>query len=149
MKGFKKYVTEDGDVAKTIAKLPPQYQELVRGYKFLFEPRNTLEGDDGHVGVISNHPKKIIKVAAPWRYSREFTVLHEVAHLVYETFIRGTPLEKQWEKLALSVKNRKKDEPAEELFCHGFAATYCDHPPVIHYHDEWVKFIKNLTTKTQ
>jgi hypothetical protein len=145
MKGFKQYVTEDEDVANTIAKLPKDFQELVKGYKFLFEPHNTLKGDDGHVGMITNKPKKIIRIAGPWRYSRDFVVLHEIAHLVYEAYIRGTSLEKEWEIIAKNTKNKKEDETAEELMCHAFAATYCEHPPVIHYHPEWVKFIKKLS----
>lgn len=144
MNGFKRFVTEDEDVSKTIAKLPKHHQGLVKGYKFLFEPGNTLRGDDGHVGVIVNQPKKVIRIAAPWNYGREFTVIHEVAHLVYEMYVKGTPLEKEWATLAMSVKNRKKDENAEELFCHAYAASYCKHPPVIHYHPVWVRFIRDL-----
>jgi hypothetical protein len=142
MKGFKDFVTEDEDVEKTLSKLPRHHQELVKGFKFLFEPHNTLKGDDGHVGVITNSPRKIIRVAAPWRYSREFTVIHEVAHLVYEMFVKGSQTEKDWEKLSLSTKNRKKDESAEELFCHGYAAMFAQFPPEIHYHQEWIKFMK-------
>ena len=143
MKSFKEFVTEeDEDVGKTIAKLPPHHQELVKGYKFLFEPGNTLKGDDGHVGMIVNKPKKVIRIAAPWRYGREFTLLHEISHLVYEVYIKGTSLEKEWEKLAFSVPNRKKDEPAEELWCHSFAAHFCKYPPLIHYHKVWDDFIK-------
>lgn len=144
MKSFKDFVTEDEDVAKTIARLPMQCQKLVKGYKVQFEPHNTLKGDKGHVGMITNTPEKLIRIASPWRYGRQFTLLHEIGHLAYEAYIRGTPLEKKWEKLAFSVENRKKDESAEELWCHSFAAVYCDHPPAIHYHPEWVRFIKNL-----
>lgn len=143
MQGFKNYVKQDADVAKTIAKLPKQFQELVRGYTFLFEPGNTLNGDPGHVGMIVNQPKKIIKVSAPWNYGREFTVLHEIAHLVYEKFIRSK-LEKEWAKIALSEPNRKKDESAEELFCHAFANCFARNKIEIHNHPKWDDFIKSL-----
>jgi len=143
MKGFKHFVNEDEDVAKTLAKLPAHHRELVKGYKFLFEPGNTLKGDDGHVGIIVNKPNKIVRVAAPWRYSREFTTLHEIAHLVYEMYIRPNPaIVKEWENIVKNTKNKKEDESAEELWCHSYAASFCAHPPTIHYHLEWVAFIK-------
>jgi hypothetical protein len=142
MIGFKEFVNEDEDVSKTLAKLPAHHRELVKGYKFLFEPGNTLKGDDGHVGMIVNHPNKVVRIAAPWNYGREFTVIHEIAHLVYQTFIKGTDLEKQWAKLSLSTKDRKKDEPAEELWCHCYASMFVKYPPEIHHHPEWVAFMK-------
>jgi hypothetical protein len=144
MNGFKNFVTEDGDVAKTIAKLPIHHQELVKGYKFLFEPHNTLKGDKGHVGMIVNKPEKVIRIAAPWRYSREFTTLHEIAHLVHELYVKGTPLEKEWKIIVSNTKNKKKDESPEELFCHSYAATFCQHPPSIHDHPEWRSFINKV-----
>lgn len=144
MKGFKQFVTEDEDVSKTLAKLPAHHRELLKGYKFLFEPHNTLQGDDGHVGMIVNQPKKIIRIAAPWNYGREFTVLHEIAHIIYEMFVRGTELEQAWAKLALSEPNRKKDEPPEELWCHCYASMFVKYPPMIHHHAEWVEFIKKI-----
>lgn len=145
MQGFREFVThENDDVKKTISQLPSHHQALVKGYEFLFEPHNTLKGDDGHVGVITNKPRKIIRVAAPWRWSREFTVLHEIAHLVYEAYIRGTELEKEWEKVALAEPNRKKDESAEELFCHSYAAKFCKFPPSVHFHPKWINFIKKV-----
>lgn len=144
MKGFKQFVTEDDEVATTLGKLPPHHRLLVKGYKFLFEPHNTLKGDDGHVGMIVNQPKKVIRIAAPWNYGREFTVIHEIAHLVYEVYVRGTNVEKEWAKLALSTKDRKKDESAEELFCHCYASMFVKYPPQIHHHPEWVDFMKRV-----
>ena len=144
MKGFRQFVKEDEDVAKTLAKLPKQHQEMVKGYQFLFEPGNTLKGDKGHVGMIVNMPKKIVRIAAPWNYGREFTLIHEIAHIVYEVYIRNTPLEKEWEKIALSVKDRKKDEPPEELFCHAYANHFAKNKIVIHNHPEWDHFIARV-----
>ena len=144
MEGFKGFVKEDEDVAKTLRKIPPHHQALVRGYKFVFEPGNTLHGDKGHVGMIVSRPRKLVRIAGPWRYSREFTVLHEIAHLVYEMYVRGTPVEKKWADVALNTPGRKMDEPAEELFCHAYAAMFADHPPGIHRHQEWIRFLKNV-----
>jgi hypothetical protein len=144
MKGFKKYFKEDDDVEKTLQRIPKSHRDLVDGYKFLFEPHNTLKDDPGHVGLIRNHPQKEIIIASPWRHPREYTMLHEVAHLVYEKYIRGTKLEKEWEKIVKSTRNKKKDETAEELLCHAYANHYSEHKLVIHHHATWTKFIKNL-----
>ena len=144
MNGFKQFVTEDEDVAKSLAKLPAHHRMLVKGYKFLFEPGNTLKGDDGHVGMIVNKPNKVVRIAAPWNYGREFTLLHEIAHLVYEVYIRGTPFEKSWEQLSMSTPDRKKDEPAEELFCHAYANHFAKNKIEIHNHPEWDQFIRKV-----
>lgn len=110
----------------------------------MFEPGNTLKGDDGHVGMIVNKPKKLVRIAAPWNYGREFTVLHEIAHLVYEVYVRNTPFEKAWEKLSLSTPNRKMDEPPEELFCHAYACYFAKNKIEIHHHPAWDRFIKKV-----
>jgi hypothetical protein len=137
-------MTEDGDVEKSLAKLPDSHRALVQGFKIEFEPHNTLKGDAGHVGVIMTHPRKLIKVASPWNYGREFALLHEVGHLVYEKYVRGTDLEKMWEKIAGSVEHKKKNEPPEELFCHAYANFYAKHKITIHDHDAWNEFIGRL-----
>lgn len=147
MKGFKKYVTENEDVADTIAKLPKHHQALVKGYKFLFEPGNTLHGDDGHVGEISNHPKKIIRISGPYRFSREHVVLHEIAHLVYEFYVKGTPLEKEWEGIVKNTKHKKEDEPPEENFCHAYASRYTKFKLTVFDHKDWYDFIDRLPKK--
>jgi hypothetical protein len=144
MKGFKRFVNEDEDVQKTIAKLPRHHQILVKGYKFQFEPGNTLKGDDGHVGMIVNKPEKIIRIAAPWRFGREFTLLHEIAHLVYEFYVRGTPLEVEWGRIEKSTPNKKENESAEENFCHAYANVYASMKITIHTHPEWKEFILRL-----
>lgn len=141
MKGFKKWVTEDDDVKATLAKIPKSHQKLVKGFKIVFEPRNTLEGDDGHVGMVINKPKKMIRIASPWNYGREFTLLHEVAHLVWAVFM--TPeLKKEWGAITKRTKDKKKDENEEELFCHSYANTYAKNKVTIHDHAEWDKFIR-------
>lgn len=143
MKGFKGWIEEKDDVKESIGKLPKSYQKLVTGYKIVFEIGNTLKGDDGHVGMVVNKPKKLIRVAAPWRFGREFALLHECAHLVYEVYM--TPeLKKEWSKITKATKDRKEDESEEELFCHAFAAYYTKFPPAIHDHEEWRKFIKDF-----
>lgn len=147
MKGFKGWVKEDDDSRASIKKLPKGHQSLVRGYDIVFEPRNTLKGDDGHVGMVIDRPKKIIRVAAPWNYGREFAMIHEIAHLVYAAYMTDD-LRRRWKKLAMSTKGRKKDENAEELFCHAYANYFVTRPVVIHDHPEWKKFIKEFVLLT-
>jgi len=135
---------DNADIENSLAKLPKSHRELVHGFHIKLEPGNTLPGDDGHVGVIMTSPKRQIKVASPWNYPREFALLHEVGHLVFEKFVRGTELEKEWKDICKKNPNRKKDEPDEENFCHAYAARYVKHPPVTHHHEEWRKFIDSL-----
>lgn len=144
MKSFKKYIKDYEDVEKSINQLPKKFRKLAHGFHIKLEPGHTLPGDNSHVGVVMTNPKNQIKLATPWNYPREFTFFHEIGHLVFEKYVRGTDLEKKWKELCSKTKDKKKDEPPEELFCHAFAATYCKYPPKIHYHDEWVKFIKAL-----
>ena len=144
MSEFKQYMKNNEDIENSLKKLPKGHRALVHGFKINLEPANTLKGDDGHVGVIMTDPHKEIRVASPWNYPREFAFLHEVGHLVYENFVRGENLEKEWAEICKQNPHRKKDEPDEENFCHSYAAFYCKHPPVVHYHPAWRKFIKNL-----
>ena len=133
---------EDKDIKETLSKLPTHHRKLVQGYKIIFEPDSTLKNDDKHVGVITSKPKEI-RVASPWNYGRGFAFLHEIGHLVWEKFIKGKK-EKEWSGLCKKVKDKKKGEPEEELFCHAYASTYCKYPPKLHHHESWERFIKTL-----
>jgi hypothetical protein len=46
---------------------------------------------------------------------------YEIAHLVYEFYVRGTPLEVEWGRIEKSTPNKKENESAEENFCHAYA----------------------------
>jgi hypothetical protein len=142
---FNESEEEEKNVLATIKKLPKKHQKLLHGYKFKYTPGNTLKGDDQHIGYIHNY--KIV-VAAPWNYSREFTTLHEIAHLIYE-YIMTTELKKEWEKLFKKEKiNMTKcsalDQNSEEIFCMVYAATYAKHPPKTYMNKNWQSFIKRL-----
>lgn len=130
------------DVKETIDKLPKKFRKLVHGYKFRAEDGCTLKKYPDSVGLIAlNSKEKIVKVAAPHYYGREFVILHEIGHLVWEELSDET--KEKWKKIFKNTKD-KIDQNAEEVFCHAFAGSYCKHPPKIHHHDEWVKFIKAL-----
>lgn len=152
MKNFKTFIEskEKEDVSQIIAKLPKNHQKLLNGYKFKYTPGNTLEGDDEHIGYI--HKDKIV-VAAPWHYSRSFTTLHEIAHLVYEKLV-SNDLKTKWKKIIKETikeqidKNKKSSNALkqndEELFCMAYAATYAKHPPATYLNEKWQDFIHKL-----
>lgn len=152
MDGFRTFLEneEQENVEAMISKLPKSHQKLLDGYKFKYTPGNTLKGDEDHIGYI--HKDKIV-VAAPWNYSREFTTLHEIAHLVFE--YKMTPqLKKEWSAIVKKtisdqIKNNPKSKSAlkqndEELFAMSYATFYSKHKVHTYDHPEWMKFIKTL-----
>lgn len=155
METFRSFLQESEEkenVKKMISKLPKKHQKLLHGYKFKYTSGNTLSGDDGHIGVIY---KDKITVASPWNYGREFTTLHEIAHLVYE-YLMDKKLKKEWEALFAKYKTKQMktlkgheiktdalNQNAEEIFCMAYAAAYAKHPPVVYHVPQWIDFIKN------
>lgn len=134
---------EISDINRLLDSIPRSHAALVRGYAWKFQPGNTLDGDDEHVGYI-DHGKKEIAVAAPWRYPREFTILHEIAHQVWNHL---TPdVREEWHQMVKKNPHRQKQND-QELFCMAYAATYSTHPPITHYHPAWEKFIKERVPK--
>lgn len=149
MEGFKLFLEESAEkeAQESIKRLPKAHRELVRGYKFYFEPGCTLKHYPDSVGLVQlEGNKKIIKVAAPWNYGREFALLHEIGHLVYEKYMANNPkLKKKWQKIVDNTKH-KVNQNAEELFCHAYANTYAKNKITKHDHDDWEKFIKKVTS---
>jgi hypothetical protein len=148
MLGFKHYLerSEDQvDVQSTLAKLPAHHRKFLQGFAISFQAGNTLDGDDQHVGLITTHPRKQIIIAAPWFYSREFTLLHEVAHLVWE-YLTDQTIRNAWEEIVHHTKH-KQNQNAEELFCMAYANTYAKHKVRIHDHPEWNEFILSLSQR--
>lgn len=141
---------EERNLKATLAKLPDGHRALVKGFKFRYQPGNTLRGDDKHIGVID---KDTITVAAPWNYSRCFTTLHELAHLIWEKKMPAS-LREEWKKLFVAHKEKQKsglpeecraalDQNAEEIFCMVYSTAYSKHPVATYNNQEWTKFIKN------
>ena len=144
---FKKFFSENNseeqsDIDKTLSTIPQSHRDFLKGFHISFQGGNTLHGDNQHVGMITTHPRKEIIIAAPWRYSREFTLLHEVGHLVWE-YLVSQQLKNDWEEIVQNTKN-KQNQPAEEHFCMAYGAAYSKRPPLIHSHPTWIHFIKNL-----
>jgi len=142
MISFKDFLVSENqkDIEDTLKKIPSGHAKLIKSYKIKFQPGNTLKGDNDHVGYIDNDPDEIV-IAAPWHYGREFTMLHEIAHRVYERL--SPELRKKWKALVKVTKN-KPQQNVEELFCMTYAANYAKHPPTTYCIDSWLKFIKNL-----
>lgn len=139
---------EEENIKDTLSKLPDSHRGLVKGYRFTLKGGNTLPGDDEHIGFMNTKPKEIA-VAAPWHYGREFTMLHEVAHRVWEELMDDA-LRQKWSLVVKKNKHRQNqnDSPLnqsdEEIFCMAYAAAYSKHPPVVYYKREWIRFIMNL-----
>ena len=141
---FREFLTEsnENDVRETLKKIPKTHSELVKGYKYVFQAGNTMIGDKNHVGLIDTE-KKRITIAAPWRYGREFCLLHEIGHMVWANFVNEKQRQK-WSDIVKETKNKMK-ESDEELYCMAYAATYSSNPPEIHNHKKWINFVKNVS----
>ena len=129
------------DVRKTLRKVPKKHSALIKGYKFIFQPDNSLKNDSDHIGYIDEE-KKTITLAAPYNYGREFTLLHELGHCVWK-YIVSEKHRKKWMEIVEKTKN-KQNQGAEELFSMGYASTYAKNKISIHDHPEWEKFIRDL-----
>jgi hypothetical protein len=142
---------QERDIKHTLAKLPKSHSALIKGYKFKWEAGNTLKGDDEHVGII-NPNTKIIRVAAPFNYPRQFTILHELAHKVFEAFVQpNKELLDRWKEIVKKTKSKmKKLDPEvakqndEEAFAHAYGQFYCKTKLTKFDHPEWMKFIRDL-----
>lgn len=135
---------EKSDIQRTLEKIPQSHADLVRGFNWKFSAGNTLKGDDQHIGYIDIRTKEIA-VAAPWNYGREFTVLHEIAHQVYDNLIDDEQ-KAQWEQIVANTENKQNQSP-EELFCMAYANFYAKNKITIHDHPEWNEFIKGISAQ--
>ena len=149
MESFRQFIEQteeqEKNVKNTLNKLPKSHRKWLSQYEIKWQCDNTLNGDDEHVGVI-NPNNKTITVAAPWRYSRQFTFLHEIAHKVFEKFMTKKMFN-TWKDIVKNTKN-KMNQNAEELFCMAYANHFSDHKVVKHDHPEWEGFVKNFIKKT-
>lgn len=138
------------EVKKTLQKVPKKHRDLLKGYKYKFQPNNALKGDGEHIGYVDEE-NKVITIAAPWNYGREYTFLHEMGHLVWKYFM-DKGLKKKWKILMKKHKQQQAkkntgdslDQNEEEIFCMCYAANYCKHPVVTFYNDKWNDFIQKI-----
>jgi hypothetical protein len=151
MEGFHKFLEANAnkEAKESLKKLPAAHQALIKGYKFKFEDGCNLKGYPDAIGLIhlDNPKKKLIQVAAPWRHSREFTMFHEIGHLVYEKLMDKN-LRKKWNNILKTVKLHKdaaKEKNEEELFCHFYAQHYTFNKVIRYDQNKLDKFIASLT----
>ena len=136
---------ENKSVQEALKKLPETYRKLVKGFKFKFIDGSTLHGDPEHVGYMTNKPK-VIAVAGPWHYGREFTFYHEIAHLVWEQLV-DKENRAAWKKVLEATKDKRQHQGMEEMFCMCWANEYAKNKIVIHDHPTWHDFMKKLNTQ--
>ena len=137
---FKIFLNEsESDLKDTISVLPEKHAKLLDGVKVKYTCGNTLDFDKKHVGQIKNN--KMI-VSAPWNYSRQFTTLHEIGHLVWCQLDNSK--KEEWKKIVKKIKTKIKEKNTEELFCMAYANYYSKHKLVIYSNKYWEDFIKSL-----
>ena len=132
---------EVDDINRMLNKLPKHHKKLVNGFKWKFHAGNTLKGDDEHVGYMDDEEQEIA-IAAPWNYGREFTILHEIAHRVWESIVPDE-MKEEWGKIVKGTKD-KQPQGKEELFCMAYANHYAKNKISVHDHPEWDTFIKGI-----
>jgi hypothetical protein len=147
MAQFKKYLEseEKKDVKRTLEKIPEKHARLVKNYEIVFQPSNTLKGDDKHIGLIDEKRKKIT-ISAPWNYGREYTLLHEIGHAVWK-FLLDEGSRKEWKALlekerAKSKKNLGQED--EEIFCMIYAQVYAKNKIEKYRNKNLVAFVSKI-----
>lgn len=146
---FRRFLTEgkkgEDDVKKTLGRIPKSHRELVKGYKFKFQPSNTLKGDRGHIGFIDEE-NKTITIASPWNYGREFTLLHEIGHAVWKYRLDDGD-RKRWKDAVKEAKKSNReglDQNEEETFCMAYAQAYAKNKMVKYDHEGLVEFARKV-----
>ena len=144
---FKQYLSDEEkkDVRKTLEKIPKSHSDLVKDYEISFQSKNSLRGDDKHIGFIDEKNRKIV-VSAPWNYGREYTLLHEIGHAVWK-YLVGEDKKREWKKTVAKVraKNKKElDQNDEEIFCMYYAQHYAKNKLCKYDHAELDEFISSI-----
>jgi hypothetical protein len=133
------------DIENTMSKIPSKHADLVKNYKIIFQPKNTLAGDDRHIGVI-DEKEKTITISAPWNYSRQYTLLHEIGHAVWK-FILKDEDKKEWKKIVKSTRSKNKkdlNQNDEEIFCMSYAQHYAKNKLIKFDHEELQDFVSKI-----
>lgn len=140
-KTFLEVSEEQKNISATLARLPKKHADLVKDYKFIFQKGNTLDHDDQSVGMVDPKNKTITLAGAYW-YGREFILLHEIAHRVFDKFMSEKMLDK-WKKI-LDKTKCKKEENAEESWAMAYASYFSQNPVKAYDCPDWKKFIKEF-----
>ncbi len=148
---FKEFVnkSEALDIKNTLSKIPKKHFLSIKDYKVSFESGEVLKGDSKHIGFIDEKNKKI-KIASPWYYSKEFTLLHEIAHSVWKNLDKKQ--KQKWKEIVKVFSNKDVNKEAkkslnqndEEIFCMCYANFYSKHKLLTYDEKTCKDFIKNL-----
>lgn len=133
------------NVKELLKKIPTKHANLIKDYKIIFEPDNTLEKDSKHIGFIDEE-KRTIRIAAPWNYGRGFTFLHEIAHAVWKYLVTEDQ-KKEWKNLIKQSKKNKEeglDQNEEEIFCMIYAQNYSKNRMSKFEHPVLEKFVQKI-----
>lgn len=141
---FKKFFEDKKDIEDTLNLLPEKHIKLLDGFILNYTCNNTLKSDNKSVGILKNNK---ITISAPWNYSRQFTTLHEIAHIVWCKAL-SSDQKQSWKKIFNEEKN-KIEHPSinqnyEEIFCMCYANHYSKHKLKTYENKKWDKFIENL-----
>jgi len=146
---FKEYIEKNEssleDMKKTLKKIPKKHYEIIKDYKIIFQSSGTLKNDDKHIGLI-DEKNKTITVASPWNFSREFTLLHEIAHAVWQ-YLVSDKQKKEWTKIFKNTKSKNKKDLSqneEEIFCMTYAQYYARNKLIKFNHENLLNFIKKI-----
>lgn len=141
---FKKFFENSEDIKETLSFLPKKHLKFLQDLELKYTCNNTLDSSKKHVGILKD---KKITVSAPWHYSRQFTTLHEIAHIVWCKAL-SEDQRKAWNKIFHDEKSRMRHssvkQSAEEIFCMCYANYYSRHKLMTFKNSKWDKFIKNL-----
>lgn len=146
---FRMFITEgekgEGDIKKTLDRIPKAHRDLVKDYKIRFQPSNNLKGDSGHIGFIDEE-NKTITIASPWNYGREFTLLHEIGHAVWKYRLDDEDRKRWKDALGRAKKTNKEglDQNEEETFCMVYAQVYAKNKMVKYDHENLVEFVRKV-----
>jgi ABC-type Mn2+/Zn2+ transport system ATPase subunit len=149
---FKQFIKESDirDIESTINNIPESHKKLIKNYEIKFDKENTLKKDSNHIGYI-NEKEKIINIASPWHYSKEFTLLHEIAHMVWKYILSDQQIN-DWNKITKTTKIKNISKKAikslnqnpEEIFCMAYANFYSRHTLLTYNSNKFNNFIKNI-----
>jgi hypothetical protein len=137
---------QEENIKKTLAKLPKTHQKLMDGFKIVWQCDNVLKGDKGHVGLVDTE-KKTITLAAPFRWSSEHVLLHEIAHLIWNILV-SKELKAKWAALMKKIKRPLDEKNDEELFCHAFASHFCFNPTEKFSDDRLMNMVQEIIKAT-
>lgn len=135
LKSFKLFLKNDENnkLKNLLEKLPANHRNILKNIRIEFQNGHTIKGSKKFVGSADD---KEFKIAAPWFYAREFVVLHEIGHLVWDKILTNQQ-KTEWKTIC---KNN-----SEECFCHAYANFYAKHKLEFLNNSKQIDFITKLT----